>query len=79
MQNVLLIGGAGYIGSHIVFKLCDLGYNVKVLDDLSSGFKENVDTRAKFIHGSIFDDVILNPSHCKCRFGYTFSSAERCR
>ena len=60
MQNVLLIGGAGYIGSHIVFKLCDLGYNVKVLDDLSSGFKENVDTRAKFIHGSIFNDNILN-------------------
>ena len=58
MQNVLLIGGAGYIGSHIVFKLCDLGYNVKVLDDLSSGFKENIDTRAKFIHGSIFNDNI---------------------
>ena len=42
------------------FKLCDLGYNVTVLDDLSSGFKENVDTRAKFIHGSIFNDSILN-------------------
>ena len=60
MQNVLLIGGAGYFGSHIVFKLCDLGYNVTVLDDLSSGFKENVDPRAKFIHGSIFNDSILN-------------------
>ena len=40
MSKVLVVGGAGYIGSHIVFKLCDLGYNVTVLDDLSSGFKE---------------------------------------
>ena len=36
MNNVLVIGGAGFIGSHLVKKLIELGKNVTVLDDLSS-------------------------------------------
>lgn len=42
-----VIGGAGFIGSHLVDKLLDLGHEVVVLDNLSSGKRENVDKRAK--------------------------------
>lgn len=42
-----VIGGAGFIGSHLVDKLLDLGHEVVVLDNLSSGKRENVNKRAK--------------------------------
>jgi UDP-glucose 4-epimerase len=50
--RVLVTGGAGYIGSHVVLELCDNGYEVIVLDDLSSGNKDAIDSRASFINGS---------------------------
>ena len=59
-MNVLVIGGAGYIGSHVVYELCDQGYNVTVLDDLSTGFINNIDKRANFIQHSFADDVLLS-------------------
>ena len=34
-MNMLVIGGAGYIGSHLTYELCDQNYDVIVLDDLS--------------------------------------------
>ena len=55
-QSILVIGGAGYIGSHIVLDLCDQGFDVTVFDNLSTGHKINIDSRAKFIEGDI-----LNP------------------
>jgi UDP-glucose 4-epimerase len=54
--RVLVTGGAGYIGSHVVLELCDKGYEVVVLDDLSSGNKNAIDKRAKFINGSILNN-----------------------
>ena len=48
-KTVLVIGGAGYIGSHVTHELCDQGYNVVILDNLSTGFSENIDKRADFI------------------------------
>ena len=36
-MKILVTGGAGYIGSHVVLELIDAGYEVVVLDDLSSG------------------------------------------
>jgi len=41
-KKILVIGGAGYIGSHVVDSLCSLGHDVTVFDNLSSGFKENL-------------------------------------
>lgn len=55
MKKVLIIGGAGYIGSHQVKMMCDRNYNVVVADNLSTGFREMVDERAKFIEGDICD------------------------
>ena len=41
-QRILVTGGAGFIGSHIVDQLCAAGHVVGVLDDLSTGFLENI-------------------------------------
>ena len=55
-RSVLVIGGAGYIGSHLVLDLCDKGYDVTVFDNLSSGFEVNIDPRVDFIKGDILND-----------------------
>ena len=54
-QKVLVVGGAGFIGSRLTTLLCDLDFEVLVLDDLSFGYKHLVDQRAKFLHGSMRD------------------------
>ena len=53
MKNILVTGGAGYIGSHAVVELLDSGYNVIVLDNLENGYIELVDKRVKFYQGDI--------------------------
>ncbi len=52
-MGVLVTGGAGYIGSHMVLALLDAGEDVLVLDDLSSGFRSAVPHAAKFIEGDV--------------------------
>ena len=44
MKNILVMGGAGYIGSHTVKHLVENGYNVIVADNLSMGHREAVKT-----------------------------------
>lgn len=51
-MNVLVTGGAGYIGTHVVLDLLENGHDVTVMDDLSLGFESNIDSRATFIKGS---------------------------
>ncbi len=53
--RVLVVGGAGYIGSHMVKRLCAEGIPVTVLDDLSSGLREAV-VGGEFVEGSLADD-----------------------
>lgn len=52
---VLVTGGAGYIGSHMVLRLCDAGEAVVVLDNLVTGFDWAVDPRANFVMGNAGD------------------------
>ena len=54
-MNILVIGGAGYIGSHVTREFLDLGHKSVVFDNLSSGLKENLFPDAGFIHGDIHD------------------------
>jgi len=52
---VLVTGGAGYIGSHAVLALLEAGHDVIVLDNLSSGFRETLNGKPKFVHGNVGD------------------------
>lgn len=74
-MNVLVIGGAGYIGSHVVKDLCDSGFNVTVFDNLSSGYESNVDSRAKLIVGDILDKESLNCAFSSNNFDLVFHFA----
>jgi UDP-glucose 4-epimerase len=59
MTHVLVVGGAGYIGSHMVAFLLEKGCNVTTLDDLSSGFREAVIGGA-FLEANCSDRSILD-------------------
>ncbi|MGB2929412.1 MAG: UDP-glucose 4-epimerase GalE [Desulfobacterales bacterium] len=61
MKNgkVLVVGGAGYIGSHMVKDLLDTGYDVITLDDLSTGHRELL-PGGEFIEGGLGDTVLLD-------------------
>lgn len=48
MAKILVTGGAGFIGSHVVELFLEKGYEVAILDDLSTGRESNLDPRAKF-------------------------------
>lgn len=52
-MSVLVTGGAGFIGSHMVLELLDAGEDVIVLDNLSTGFRWAVPDGAKFIEGDV--------------------------
>ena len=59
MQKILITGGAGFIGSVLTSYLLDHGYEVVVVDDLSTGHSEAIDSRASFIQASILDKARL--------------------
>ncbi|RKX75220.1 MAG: UDP-glucose 4-epimerase GalE [Spirochaetes bacterium] len=54
-MKVLVIGGAGYIGSHVSRMFLDRGYSVTVYDNLYSGCRENIFPEAKFVKADILD------------------------
>jgi UDP-glucose 4-epimerase len=58
-MSVLVTGGAGYIGSHMVWELLDAGEEVVVLDRLSSGFDWAVPPEAKLIVGDVGDSHLV--------------------
>ena len=53
MGSILVLGGAGYIGSHTVYELIDAGKDVVVVDNLETGFRAAVHPKAKFYEGDI--------------------------
>jgi UDP-glucose 4-epimerase len=54
-MNILIIGGAGYIGSHVTQEFIEQKCHVTVYDNLSSGLRENLLSGAAFVHGDIHD------------------------
>jgi UDP-glucose 4-epimerase len=59
-MHILVTGGAGFIGSNAVRMLCDEQHEVVVIDDLSFGYENLVDRRARFVRASIDNDVVLD-------------------
>jgi UDP-glucose 4-epimerase len=52
-MTILVLGGAGYIGSHTVYELIDRGEDVVIVDNLETGYKEAVHPKARFYQGDI--------------------------
>ncbi len=65
-MKVLITGGAGYIGSIAVTKLINEGFEVNILDDLSTGHKENIHPKANFIEGSILNSFAIDKALDGC-------------
>ena len=59
-MNILVTGGAGYIGSHACLSLLDAGYNVTIIDDLSTGHEKLIPNKANFIKANINETDTLN-------------------
>jgi UDP-glucose 4-epimerase len=58
-NNILVTGGAGYIGSHTVHALLDDHFNVTILDDLSTGVEHAIPAEAEFVRGDVADTALL--------------------
>jgi len=61
-MRILITGGAGFVGSHLVERYLELGHEVYVIDDLSTGSRDNLENACERFNGSIFltVDTILN-------------------
>lgn len=59
-MTILVLGGAGYIGSHTVYELIDNGEDVVIIDNLQTGHKEAIHPKARFYKGDIRDREFLD-------------------
>ena len=59
-MSILVLGGAGYIGSHTVYELIDKGHEVVIVDNRQTGFKKLIHPEAKFYQGDLRDQDFLN-------------------
>jgi UDP-glucose 4-epimerase len=68
-SKALVTGGAGFIGSHLIIALLNLGWDVTVIDDMSNGLQTNLDLfqgRATIVKASILDQDALNQAAKNC-------------
>lgn len=74
-KNVLVTGAAGFIGSFVADELIRLGYHVVALDDLSGGFRANVNPKATFVKGSVTNRMLIEKLFRRHRFIYVYHLA----
>ena len=67
-MNVLVTGGAGYIGSHVAYLLIENGYNVTVLDNLSRGDRKLIPKKANFVKCDISNRLLVEKLLKKINF-----------
>ncbi len=77
MANVLVTGGAGYVGSVCCAELLDTGHTVTVVDDLSTGFREAVPAGASFLEADIAESRLLKPLLSHSQFDAVFHFAAK--
>jgi len=65
-MKALVTGGAGFIGSNIVDVLVERGDDVVVLDDLSSGYADNLRSEAEFVEGDVRDAAVVAAASRTC-------------
>src|SRR4051812_40848723 len=58
-MKMLVTGGAGFIGSNLVSHLVEAGHQVTILDNLLSGYRENINPASRFIEGDIRDAEVV--------------------
>jgi UDP-glucose 4-epimerase len=76
MTRALVTGGAGFMGSHLIdYLIKEMGLDVIVLDDLSGGFTENINSKATFVKGSILDYNLINQLFAQYQFDYVYHLA----
>src|SRR3982750_1562670 len=73
--TVLVTGGAGFIGSHVVRHCLNEGYEVIVLDDLSGGFEDHIPEGAEFVNGSVTDHALIEKLFNEYKFDYVYHLA----
>lgn len=79
-MQVLVTGGAGFIGSHLVDALLEQGHQVTVIDDLSTGATNNIshllgNPRFRFVEGSILDEPLVNRLVGECELVFHLAAA----
>jgi UDP-glucose 4-epimerase len=74
-MDILVIGGAGYIGAHTVLALIDAGHHVTVFDNLSTGRRENVHAEAHFVEGDLLEVATLERLLAVSRYDAVFHFA----
>jgi UDP-glucose 4-epimerase len=77
MANVLVTGGAGYVGSVCCAELLRLGHEVTIIDDLSTGFRQSVPVGARFFEFGIADISALQALFNTVRFDVVFHFAAK--
>ena len=80
MAHALVTGGAGFIGSHLSEALIKAGYRVTVLDDLSTGKRENIESLEgngdfEFVLDTIMDPGVVDSLVSKCDIVYHMAAA----
>src|SRR4030095_5949695 len=79
-MKYLITGGAGFVGSHLAERLVGQGHQVVVLDDLSTGFKANLEKlhgrkEFRFVQGSVEDEQTVNMLVNECDAVFHLASA----
>lgn len=75
MGHILVTGGAGFLGSHVVEELLGLGHKVVAFDDLSASSEGNLPAGAEFIKGTITDVDLIKNVFASYQFDYVFHFA----
>lgn len=74
-KAVLVTGGCGFIGSHVVDRLIEDGYSVIVIDDLSTGHMNNLNPDALLYQGDVSDEYFVNKIFEQHKFDYVIHEA----